>query len=795
MRDSKGKRSAEHSGRAAACVELSLRLIAPLNSRHQAAAQIVVLLRWLRPKRHGMLNAQGTQTAGRGKMQAVRHVWISLLLTAVAATARGEDAADSLGVLVAQLGGADLRASAHAAAKIAELRPLPRVAAPLLADRLMSFRWHDYLQRNRAIVEALGRMGPDAKAAAPPMFAWCEGQGPDEQRLVVETLRKIFPEQRSLIDAFERFPKRRPAVLLLLKHQEPEAIAGRSLLHEGLDHQSAAVRQACCRALSNQPPLPKRYEASLLRLIDDGDADVRFAAAFALRHSGPEIQRRILPALREGLGRPKTRNLAIYGLGDLGPSAVDATADLRAIVITETEESPDARYKDSAARALCRVARPEVAVPIYAKALEQGHVFPGTIYRCLGDCGSNPTAVDLLIEAASAEHHDSRRKADARVFAIHALGRIDPPSHRSIATLIEIAKGEDLKLRWAALGALKEIGGNDVHVRAALFEVMLLPDRDGQHRRLAADALVELGVDDRAVERLARLLKQDDLVLRQIAVRLLGHGGKHARATVPTLVELLDDADPLLREAAQSALADLGPVAETAVPAIADRMADHDGYWHDSPACALCRIGPAAIPALMKRLRQEGSSSAYWGADDALRMMGPRAAPAVPQLIEMLEGDDAEQRREALRLLAAIGPGAHEASERLVPLLAINDQPTRFAAARALCAIGDERGVTLHVLREMAEGDPQARLQAIRLMATVAAVDESGWVNETLLTSLQSPSDELQLAAARALVEIGGKNAEASLPVLSQFVISDERGRGGVAVELIVRLLGGDESR
>ena len=84
---------------------------------------------------------------------------------------------------------------------------------------------------------------------------------------------------------------------------------------------------------------------------------------------------------------------------------------------------------------------------------------------------------------------------------------------------------------------------------------------------------------------------------------------------------------------------------------------------------------------------QDPDAKARVGAASALARLGPKAAPAVPLLIEALNDQNKLVRTQSIAALGKIGPAAAAAVPVLTPLLRDDDWATRSLATSALLAI------------------------------------------------------------------------------------------------------------
>lgn len=206
---------------------------------------------------------------------------------------------------------------------------------------------------------------------------------------------------------------------------------------------------------------------------------------------------------------------------------------------------------------------------------------------------------------------------------------------------------------------------------------------------------------------LVSALKSDTSTLRSSASYQLSAMGAEASGAIPVLVEMLGDADSQTRSAAASTLGGFGQAAGEAVPALIEAVNDSDEYVQYAVVGALVEIGDSrAVPALIVALYHSNDYTRYVAAV-ALEKFGPAAAPAVPDLVSVLDDDFAQVGSAAVDALAAIGPEAKEAVLDLIKLLETEDGPQHFIVADALESItGQEFGEDAAAWRHWWESQP-----------------------------------------------------------------------------------------
>ncbi len=97
---------------------------------------------------------------------------------------------------------------------------------------------------------------------------------------------------------------------------------------------------------------------------------------------------------------------------------------------------------------------------------------------------------------------------------------------------------------------------------------------------------------------------------------------------------------------------------------------------------------PVRTPAEWVREMESGDDQRIAAATAALEALGPRASAVVPDLVRLLERDDAAHRRHVLAILRALGPAGKEALPAVRAKLFHADFHVQYWACRALAAMG-----------------------------------------------------------------------------------------------------------
>ncbi len=261
---------------------------------------------------------------------------------------------------------------------------------------------------------------------------------------------------------------------------------------------------------------------------------------------------------------------------------------------------------------------------------------------------------------------------DVRFWAVEALGRIGPGARSAAPALVVVMSDDVRRVQEAARRALEQIGPASAPV--------LLPALHAADPWLRANAAEALGTvaepKREVVTALTRLLADDSLWVRASAAWAIGQLGEGARQAARPLAAALAEElrrDPALADHAVHvrvehytfALGRLGHHADDAVPLVLSVFHDGDDSLRASAAVALARLGKRAARPLGQALRA-GPMPHRLEAARALRLMGPDAKDAVPDLVKVLEQtDELEGGRELViasaDALGAMGRNARDA--------------------------------------------------------------------------------------------------------------------------------------
>lgn len=333
-----------------------------------------------------------------------------------------------------------------------------------------------------------------------------------------------------------------------------------------------------------------------------------------------------------------------------------------------------------------------------------------------------------------------------RLRAAQVLGGIGPAAGAGVPALVTmLQRREYFQDREQAARALGRIGPAAREALAALAAA--LKDETFNVRDEAVKALAALGTKD-AVGPLDELLRTGPTeVDRRTAAVALGRMGEAAAASAPAIVALLDrDADA--QQFVGSALAGIGPaVVPTAVAELASKSGAH--RW--AAIEALRQLGPGAAPAVPALLGivKDGHTRAC-----VKRALAAVGAEAVPGLLEALPGAEPDVREDLFETLGAMGDAAAGALPQLAELARQGSERDRKAALATLCKVGGDAPVVFEALAAALK-DKHFVVQCAAIEAFGALGTKGGRAVPDLVAVLADRDRRLRTAAARSLGKIG----------------------------------------
>ena len=304
---------------------------------------------------------------------------------------------------------------------------------------------------------------------------------------------------------------------------------------------------------------------------------------------------------------------------------------------------------------------------------------------------------------------------------------------------------------------------------------------------------------------LTRHLHDSHENIRAVAAGAIGH--LHALEAVPALVKLRKDDSEWVRQSLVEALGHIGGASGGGVHrtrrllGAALRAGRLLGWMFWKKKTAAPADAAALIDLTAKTLRgalADPAKAVRAEAARALGVIGPMAAPAVPDLIALLADEDeavrchaAESlgkvggptegvigalegvlvdiseavRKAAAHTLGSLGHKAASAVPALLPLLQDREESVRLAAAEAVGRIGTLNGDATPTLVEgLAHRDNVVRAETAEALGTIGV--SAAEATPALVNALTDANDRVRAKAAEALGKIGEAAAEDAVPSL-----------------------------
>ena len=434
------------------------------------------------------------------------------------------------------------------------------------------------------------------------------------------------------------------------------------------------------------------------------DSEVRLLAVQGLRRFGLSAADELVAAMADP--DPAVAAEGQKGVRELGDAAAGPLS--RSLKVALPEDGVDWTMTSSQRTAFEMLTRiGAAALPELRYALEDPETVLGAaeLIRRIGPPAA-PAVRDLRGALRLVKHP---AQIMAVVEALGAVGEKAAPASEQLRSLLgKATSGElspdpetSLRLQVALVQALgnvvaDEAGRKDTAEHIAGY---LRPEMGAPLRRAAAVALGQLGVTS-TLPKLAEAAQDDpDGEVRLFAVDALGIAGGNASAHLELLASILSAEDPELRKAAMRSIAQIGGSAAPMklAPALAD------GENRNAAISAFAKLGSASVPVLREGVldRETRRTSLL-----SLQALGPAAAGAVEDLIDVLRTQPGQLRTIAADALAAVGEPA------ITPLLdrMIAGSSDGEEAQRALAKIGSPAVPALVAC--FGKDDPLIELQA-----------------------------------------------------------------------------------
>jgi HEAT repeat protein len=290
-----------------------------------------------------------------------------------------------------------------------------------------------------------------------------------------------------------------------------------------------------------------------------------------------------------------------------------------------------------------------------------------------------PGVVPVLMSKLQGDDPQLRRAA---AIALHGTGKQGQPA---VGELIQLVAEDDSATRIPAIYGLMGIGPAAADSVPTLLEMLSHDDFHTQYWAIRAIGRIGLPAARPAVPRLLVLLRDGVASVRGNSALALGQLGSAAGSEiVPALEAALRDKTHSVRRRSATALGKLGSFAREAVPALEVMLEDPICAEQVEVAVSLWQITGDAERTLQVLVQAIQTKEHSLAAANTFGQLAEQAAPAVSQLVNLLDSQDAETRLLVIVALAEIGPSAKSAVPALKLRLEDPDEGVRETAAQAI---------------------------------------------------------------------------------------------------------------
>ena len=323
------------------------------------------------------------------------------------------------------------------------------VTVPILAKLTLD---RDELVKNAA-QSSLQKIG---EPAAEHVRQFLDARTLENYKIACSAIRAIgpsckvyIPEIKELLSADEIM--KRKCGLFALQGMESESLAALDEIIECVSDDDFNNQCSACRILEKLGPDAMEAEASLLKLLDEGNPSTRGWAAVCLGAIGPTTTNTNVAELladRLDARNPIEKQRVLAGLAYLGPEAKSVVGDVRAIL-----DSKDDFIRANTAFTLWRITGDsDEALNVFGELMSSPTAGPDTV-QLLGRMGSEglPLLNKVIRNLNSPE-------AGTRELAVVAIGNMGPKAQSAASQVKELLNDPDALVRIAARRTLVALG-------------------------------------------------------------------------------------------------------------------------------------------------------------------------------------------------------------------------------------------------------------------------------------------------------------------------------------------------
>lgn len=459
-------------------------------------------------------------------------------------------------------------------------------AHALVISDLMAASQEPQVEVRTAARRALGLLGPRAAAARPALMAGLVDREDDEARAVAAwALGRLGPAAQPAVSALVK-ATRDPSVTVVEQAITAVALVGDSAaIDAAADHPHR--REKMLAALRRRPnpaqPLPQAVRVSLVSVV----LEFRLAAMRLVRpYAEPEVLQTLIARLGDSDAR--NRKAAALALAAYGPQAARAQPALVQMLRDDV-----AAVAAAATEALVAIGPSSLPAlqPLLSQKRLRGKAWAALAIGRLGGAG------------AQAALKTARLADDARlrVAALAALLALDLKDADALGGLIAALTGPDGLARTQAARAVAPLK----KPKALLDALIAALDAPEVEARLAVVDALSAETAPAAGRALHRALIDTEEAVRIAAVRAIRQHPDQAQASVQRIARMLRDDDPRAGAIAAQTLRQLGEAARPVISALirvddADMerlVAANDALFAIAGEPALSPQSPVSMPA------------------------------------------------------------------------------------------------------------------------------------------------------------------------------------------------------
>jgi len=591
------------------------------------------------------------------------------------------------------------------------------------------------------ILDALREIGPEARAAIPVLTGLLDDE--EQGFHAAQALSSMGAES---IDALRSGLRHKTASVraatLAATGLSEMTFAAEALIPDIMKllryDEEDNVRRAIFRALSELRLQPAVTLPAIIEALGSDDELDAESAVDALWKMGP-FAGPALPALEKAaMGHPlvEVRRRSLFAMMDVDPSGKSAIKALTHGLNDDTRSDNSmfgSNVQQVATQLLPGLApMASAAIPTLLKVLKsddlrQNHRRYAEITYTLAALGV-PEAVpvlkrDLRYEQlrnrsnysmffSSREIPDSFEQTCIRVNAAAALARLQSDKKPAIAELLNVLEEN----QWSVVAPPGPKGARLMDPRECAATGLGLLNGD------AASALP-------ALKRAMQAARDEGGFLSVKAAWAIARIDRQDRSCLDVLKKVDYTRDmpnyrdsPFHRESPEDVCKILGPRIDDLVPPLIKGVihcqTNRPSYWID----ILSLTDDSAVVKLVEQSRQviEGESWESYKAHRVLEILGPRAEPALDQIIELLDSKDHTVRANVARILGAHGKQASKVVPALRRLLQDDRVLVRVRAAEAIGQFGNDAIEAADDLRQLSKDDYQwVRQASARALAAI----------------------------------------------------------------------------